>query len=69
MKASSSVEVDSTLLVLGSREYFSYNRQHTKALVANNEFHSVQTTPAEPLKEIDSAALSSFISSEAPRTL
>ena len=43
--------MDSTPLVLGFREYFSYSLQHTKALVANNEFHSVQATPAEPLKE------------------
>src|SRR5699024_3743702 len=51
------VEVDSTPLVLGFREYFSYSLQHTKALVANNEFHSVQATPAEPLEEADPAGL------------
>ena len=51
------VEVDSTPLVLGSREYFSYSLQHTKTLVSNNEFHSVQATPAEPLKEADPAGL------------
>lgn len=43
--------MDGTPLVFGLREYFSYSIQHTKTLVANNEFHSVQATPLEPLKE------------------
>ena len=44
------VKVDSTPLVLGFREYSSDSLQHTKTLVANNEFHSIQATPTKPFK-------------------
>ncbi len=29
------------------RKHFSYSLQHTKALVANNKFHAIQTTTIE----------------------
>ena len=44
-------------MVFGLRKHLSHGFQHTKTLVANNEFHSVQATPAEPLKEADPAGL------------
>src|SRR5699024_3023802 len=50
-------KVDGTALVLGLWEYFSHSLQHTQALVANDEFHTVQTSPTEPLKEADPAGL------------
>src|SRR5699024_5658224 len=51
------VKVDGAALVLGFGEYFSHSLQHTKTLVANNEFHSVQATATQPLKEADPAGL------------
>lgn len=44
-------------MVFGHREHFSHGLQHAKALVANNELHAIQATPAEPLKEADPAGL------------
>src|SRR5699024_5644729 len=54
------VKVDGTALVLGFGEYFSHGLQHTKALVSNDEFHTVQTSAAEPLEEADPAGLILF---------
>ena len=54
------VKVDGAALVLGFGEYFSHSLQHTKTLVANNEFHSVQATAAEPLEEADPTGLVLF---------
>ena len=51
------VKVDGTTLVLGLRKHFSHSLQHTKALVANDEFHTIQATPAEPLREAYPAGL------------
>ena len=52
--------MDSTPLVLGFREYFFYSLQHTKALVSNHQFDSIQTTAAEPMEEADPAGLVLF---------
>ena len=54
------VKVYGTPLVLGFGEYFSNSLQHTKTLVANNEFHSVQASAAEPLEEADPTGLVLF---------
>ena len=43
--------MDGTPLVFSFRKHFAYGLQHTKAFVANNEFHAIQATPTEPLKE------------------
>ena len=48
-------QVNCTPLVLGLRKHFSHSLQHTKALVANNEFNAVQATATEPLEETDPA--------------
>ena len=42
------VKVDRTSLVFGFGEHFSHSLQHTKAFVANNEFHPFQTAAAQP---------------------
>ena len=44
------VKVDRTSLVFGFGEHFSHSLQHTKAFVANNEFHPFQTAAAQPLR-------------------
>ena len=49
--------MDGTPLVFGLRKHFAHGLQHAKALVANNEFHAIQATPTEPLKEADPAGL------------
>ena len=37
-----------------------YDLQHAKALVANNEFHPIQAAAAQPLEEADPAGLVFF---------
>ena len=54
------VKVDSTALVLGFGEYFSHSLQHTKALVANHQFNSIQAAATQPLEETDPAGLVLF---------
>ena len=46
--------------VLDYWEYFSHSLQHTKALVSNHQFDSIQTTATEPLEEADPAGLVLF---------
>ena len=50
-----SVEVDDSSLVLGFGKHFSHCLQHTKALVPNDEFYSIQTAAAQPLEKVDPA--------------
>ena len=54
------VKVDRTPLVLGFGEYFSHSLQHTKALVANHQFNSIQAAATQPLEETDPAGLVLF---------
>jgi len=52
--------VDDASLVFGFWEQFSHRLQHTKALVPNDEFYSIQAAVAQPLKKADSAGLVLF---------
>ena len=52
--------MDGTPLVFGLRKHFSHSLQHTKALVPNDEFYSIQAAVAQPLKKADSAGLVLF---------
>ena len=63
------VKVDITPLAFGLWEHFSYGLQHTRALVADNEFQSVQAAPAEPLKKADPAGLVLFHALSRPQNL
>ena len=52
--------MDCATLVFGVRKHFSHSFQHTQALVPNNEFHAVQSSAFEPLKEIHPTGLVFF---------
>lgn len=52
--------MDNTALVFGVGEYFSHSLQHSQALVANDEFHTIQHLALQPLEEIDPAGLVFF---------
>ena len=52
--------MDDASLVFGFWEQFSHRLQHTKALVPNDEFYSIQAAVAQPLKKADSAGLVLF---------
>ena len=54
-------------MVLGLGKHFAYGTQHTKALVADHQLDSAQTTATEPLKEANLADLALFHASAAPR--
>ena len=54
------VKMDCATLVFGVRKHFSHGFQHTQALVPNNEFHAVQSSAFEPLKEIHPTGLVLF---------
>ncbi len=45
--------MDGAPLAFGLREHFSHSFQHTQALVANDEPHTVQAPAFQPLEEID----------------
>ena len=52
--------MDDASLVFGFWEQFSHRLQHTKALVPNDAFYSIQAAVAQPLKKADSAGLVLF---------
>ena len=47
-------------LIFGFRKHFAYGLQHTKALVANYQFDTVQAAATQPLEEADPAGLVFF---------
>ena len=47
-------------LVFGAREHLAHGLQHPHALVADDELHAVQTSPAQPLEETDPTGLVLF---------
>ena len=49
--------MDGTPPVFGLRKCFSHSLQRAKALVANNELHTIQATATQPLEETDPAGL------------
>ncbi len=51
------VEMHGAALVLGLGEYLTHSLQHPHALVADDELHAVQPSPAEPLEEADPTGL------------
>ena len=54
------VEMHRAALVFGVREHLAHGLQHPHALVADDEFHAVQSASAEPLEEADSTGLVLF---------
>ena len=47
-------------MVFSLGKHFAHGFQHTKALVTNHQFDPIQTTAAEPLKEINPTGLVFF---------
>ena len=52
--------MDRAALAFSLGKHFSHGFQHSQAPVPNNEFHAVQSTTFEPLKEIHPAGLVLF---------
>lgn len=52
--------MDGTPLVLGLEKHFVHGFQHTKTLVANNEFHPIQATAMQLLEATNPASLILF---------